>query len=314
VRQIESIKALVGLLPNAQALSWDMALHGTHLDITRRLGLTDIVKVNKTAARAGKKIPPPKDDHGKRRTGHVFRLCDGTTQELALYTYDGHPHMEVIAEGKKHKLPLAKTRLRRVEHRSDGYRRYGDYTTPDDARVPAPLRGAMVVVRLDRTKDDGKYNRAELLRPITIHDPPVQPNPDPDHHSEFDQRYVPRPGAESINRWYKQRFTDGRAPAVGRHRIEFMPSAAQSSTTPKPLSRTNNGADKQPEQTFNGLDRLVRCAAVSTHQFRAANMREGSRNRGGSSINTGGTTRSDLRANMRAVPRRVSSVGRAADL
>ncbi len=216
----KSIESLVGLLPGAQAVEWDMALHGTHFDKTRELGLVDIVKVNKTAAKAGKKIPPPRNEHGKSSSGHLFTLPDDTTEELALYTYFGHPHIEVIAEGKKQRIPIIKTRLRRVANRSGGYRIYGDYKIPDDPRVPRPRRGATVTVRLSRSKHDGIYNRAEHLRPITIFDPIL--GNDPDHTSEFDQLYVLRPGAESINRSLKQHFTDKRAPAVGRHRIMFM--------------------------------------------------------------------------------------------
>jgi hypothetical protein len=219
---IRSITALVELLPDAQAVSWDMALHGVHFDTTRRLGLIDIVKVQKTAARAGRKIPPPKDEHGKRCKGHLFKLSDDTTRELDLYTLDGNPHIEAIAEGKKHKVPLTKTRLRRIEHRSEGFRLYGDYRVPDDPRIPKDLRHATVTIRLSHTEDDGKYNRAENLRPITIHDPIEGTNPDLGHQNEFDQRRVLRPGAESMNRWLKQHFNDKRAPAVGIGRIMFM--------------------------------------------------------------------------------------------
>lgn len=44
----------------------------------------------------------------------------------------------------------------------------------------------------------------------------------PEHLGEFDQLYVIRPGAESINRWIKQRFNDNRAPAVGREDIDEL--------------------------------------------------------------------------------------------
>lgn len=177
--------------------------------------------VAKTAAHAGKAIPAPRDGHGKRRAGHVFTLQDGTEQELPLYTFDGHSHMEVIVEGKRARLPLRKRRTRRVGHRTSGYRLYSDYRVPDESAVAQRLRGATVTVRLDRCEDDGKYNRAENLRPVTLHDPVVG-NADPDHTCQHDQLYVLRPGAESINRWYKQRFTDSRAPAVGIGRNHFM--------------------------------------------------------------------------------------------
>ncbi|MDP9335737.1 MAG: hypothetical protein M3Q30_20855 [Actinomycetota bacterium] len=208
---VHSIEALHKHLPHAQATCWDMALHGTHFDTLRRAGLIDIVKVPKTAARKGEKIPPPKHTNGTRRAGHLFQLRDDTTIERNLYTFDGHPHIEVLAEGKRAHLPLTRTRLRHSGHRTGGFRLYGDYQIPDDARVPEPLRGATVAVRLDRTQDDGKYNRAEHLRPVTVHD-----------RDEWDRLYALRPGAESINRWFKQRLNDHRAPAVGHGRIHFM--------------------------------------------------------------------------------------------
>jgi len=217
----ESITALVGLLPGAQAVEWDMALHGIHFDTTRRLGLVDIVKVPAPAANAGRQIPAPRDPTGKRRSGHVFTRTDHTQQQLPLYTYDGHPHIEVIVGGQRRTLPLTKTRLRRIRQRTRGYRWYGRYRIPNHPTVPPNLRDATVTIRLDRAEDDGVYNRAENLRPVTIHDMPIGPVA-PGHVCEFDQLYVLRPGAESINRWHKQRYDDTRAPAVGRHRLMFM--------------------------------------------------------------------------------------------
>jgi hypothetical protein len=219
---VKSFEALVELLPGAQAVEWDMALRGTHFDATRRLGLVDIVKVPVTTAEAGKQIPAPKDKHQRHQKGHVFTLRDGTEEEHSLFTIDGHPHFEGVAEGMKVAVPLARNRIRRIGNRIEGFRLYGDYHIPADPRVPQRLRSATVTVRLSRTEDDKNYNRAEHLRPITIHDPVRGPHADPDHESEFDQLYVLRPGAESINRWFKQRWTDGRAPAVGRHRFMFM--------------------------------------------------------------------------------------------
>jgi hypothetical protein len=146
---IHSIEALLKHLPHARATCWDMARHGTHFDTRRRAGLIDIVKVPKTAARKGEKIPPPKDNDGTRRAGHLFQLRDHTTVERDLYTFDGHPHIEVLARGKRAHLPLTRTRLRHSGHRTGGFRLYGDYQIPDDARVPEPIRGATVAIRFD---------------------------------------------------------------------------------------------------------------------------------------------------------------------
>lgn len=75
----------------------------------------------------------------------------------------------------------------------------------------AALRGAAVSIRFHTNDEDrGKgLNRAEVLRPI--------PEGDPD----WRKLYGLRPGAESINRWFKERLRDGRAPAVGRERQHF---------------------------------------------------------------------------------------------
>ena len=219
---VRSITAIHEHLPGAQAISWDMALRGIHFDTTRALGLVDIVKVHKTAARKGNKIPAPPGANGNRRSGHVFDLIDGSQDELELFTLDGHPHIEFIAEGQVGMLPLRKTRNRRVAQRTGGYRWYGDYRVPDHAVVPERLRGATVSIRFDRTEYDGPYNRAEHLRMITKHDAVVGPNADPEHTSEFEQLYVLRPGSESTNRWVKGHFSDKRSPAVGIPRTHFM--------------------------------------------------------------------------------------------
>jgi hypothetical protein len=153
-----------------------------------------------------------------------FHRVDGSTVERDLYTYDGHPFFETVLKGKKARMPVRKIRTRRVAQRDGGFRWHNDYIAPDDPRTPAKLRGATVTVRLDRCDDDAdmKYNRAEQLRPITIHDTPIEPITSPDHESQFDQCYGPRPSAESKNSSVKHHFNWKRAPAVGFGRIHFM--------------------------------------------------------------------------------------------
>jgi len=170
---------------------------------TRGVALCHLVKVPDRTARAGKQIPPPKDKHQKKRKGHPLILRDGTEEEHPSFTFDGYPHIEGIAEGQKVAVPLTRKRTRRIRDGIERFRLYGDYRVPADARLPELIHNATVSIRASRTEDDGSYNRAEHLRPITIHDRVIGPNPDPTHQSEFDQLYVLRPGAESINRWFK---------------------------------------------------------------------------------------------------------------
>lgn len=190
----------------------------------RNLGLVDVVKVPKTAAEAGKRIPPPKDEHGKRRTGHVFHRGDNSTEEVQLYTYADIPSSKPSSTAKRPSCRSTSSAPDASHNAAAGTA--GTTTTSlrtTRGRSPS-CEAQRSPVRLDRCDDDTdlKHNRAEHLRPITIHDQPIEPITSPDHESQFDQCYGPRPSAESKNSWVKHHFNWKRAPAVGFGRVHFM--------------------------------------------------------------------------------------------
>ncbi|MDQ3765858.1 MAG: hypothetical protein M3346_00715 [Actinomycetota bacterium] len=184
-------------LPESQAVAWDMAMRGTHADRMYQRGLQPIVKTAKSPG-------------GKPRSRfievHTAKLVDGTEEQLSLWAMNGGLSILVVAAGEEHLVQCERKQTYRRANARGGCRWYMDATIPDDPRVPPRLRHARIpLVRLDTTADDRKtgLNRADNLRAIHEGD------------ADWDRLYGLRPGAESTNRWFKERLRDTRAPAIG---------------------------------------------------------------------------------------------------
>lgn len=184
-------------LPEAQAVAWDMAMRGTHIDHLYRRGLQPVVKTAKSAG-------------GKPRQRfiemHKAKLVDGTEEQVNLWAMNGGLSILVVAAGEEHLVQCDRKQTDKRANAGGGYRWYVDVVVPDDPRVPSRLRGARIsLVRVDTTANDQKtgLNRAENLRPIHQGD------------ADWDRLYALRPGAEATNRWFKERLRDTRAPAIG---------------------------------------------------------------------------------------------------
>jgi len=184
-------------LPGAQGVAWDMALRGKHIDRLYQRGLQPIVKTAKASG-------------GKARQRfiemHTAKLVEGTDEEVALWATNGGLSILVQAAGEDHLIQCARKQTSKRANATGGFRWYEDVIVSDDPRVPSRLRGARIsLVRLDTTADDRRrgLNRAENLRAIHEGD------------ADWDRLYALRPGAESTNRWFKERLRDTRAPAIG---------------------------------------------------------------------------------------------------
>lgn len=200
-RAMESIGKLARLLPALSGVVWDMALRGTHIDELYQEGLLSVVKVARVRGAA----------KSQQIGAHTVTRGGQAVGSVTVFAINGAPHVEVIAAGQKHPVRLERAQILRRKNKRLGWRWYCIFTVPDDALVPSHLRNGQLELRLHTNDSDRarKLNRAESLRPISEGD------------VDWRRLYALRPGAESINRWVKEKLRDSRAPAVGRARQHF---------------------------------------------------------------------------------------------
>jgi hypothetical protein len=233
---VASIRTLAMHL-DAQAVVWDGALRGTHIDELYDAGLITVNRVHGSGDGKTK----------SRNLGvHAFDGPAGTTT-LEVWAINGAPHIDVVAAGATHHVPLERTRTRRSQNRGHvSYRWYGDYRIPTTSLVPPELRGAKISIRLNSSSADKDRHlaRADVLRAIAPSDP---------YWSEI---YKLRPVSESINRMIKRRHANGRAPALGVprqlfhlicaalfHNLEAVLANEQRTTSCAGLTPTKLGVD-----------------------------------------------------------------------
>lgn len=199
---VDAFRRVVPKLPGAQAVLYDGAFRGVHLQtLLNELGVLPVVPVH--AATGGRRARKPRVERAVRIGQVVVRRSDGTTTQCQLYAEAG---ALCLAEPKEDAglalVPLTRCQIRRRGNADGTWRWYGDY------EVPAESGGGTVRVRLDRTDEDAKttLNRTEHLRPI--------PPGDPDYR----RLYSRRADAESINRGLDDSQYLTRAHSVGQER------------------------------------------------------------------------------------------------
>ena len=190
VSKIESFttryaKRLVGF----RGTVYDMAIKGRDHERLMQLGLTHIGKV----AREPGKI-------AEHTLGDLrFRLPTehngNTHEELIVIAIDGAPVIEVPGDDNRIRyLPLKRIRTQ-LRPRDDGCTIYTEWAAPNHTAVPEHLRGAVTLIRHNRTSDeldtDDGSRRAAALRLI--------PESDDDH----DWLFGLREDSESSNRHLK---------------------------------------------------------------------------------------------------------------
>ena len=189
-------------LPGIDGVLYDKAARGVDIQAGFEMGVQIHAKVHL----ANKKTNTPKQqliDTGlpARRDGEVV----GRVNIVAIA---GAAHIQVHIAGKDEHVMLEPGQvLPRPTRASSLGRVYRDYQIPDDARVPARLRGGTVRIRHTTNDDDRKrkLNRTEALRLIAV------------GHDNFGT-VTARSRAESLNEWMKRWWPDKRAPAVGKAR------------------------------------------------------------------------------------------------
>jgi hypothetical protein len=193
--------------PGAQAVVWDMALRGSHIQtILTELGLVPVVKVHAESnpdggrgRRAGSYIPKTADlDHQR------IIMPDGKEQLIMISADDGWVSVKELDEvGAPHYRHLELIRLQRHQNKDCTFRWYGYY------KLPAEYGGKVISVRLHKNAEDaGRWlNRTEVLRPI------------PEGSDDFSRLHVLRADAESINRGIEDTLFINRASAKGWRRL-----------------------------------------------------------------------------------------------
>jgi hypothetical protein len=156
---VAMITNLVTKLPGVQAVTYDTAFRGTHLEQCLALGIIPIAPV---AARSKKgDVRIAKDGPAGLAN---WTKPDGTKSTINIHAIDGGPHVitfDVDANAVTRPLPRLKT-LRRSD--ANGYRWYTERAHPD---------GGTVTIRHHQDESDRKtgFNRAENLRIIAPNDP-----------------------------------------------------------------------------------------------------------------------------------------------
>lgn len=203
---LDSLRAAMPLLPGAQAVLYDGAFRGVHMQVVlAELGLLPIVPV--TAKAGGKRQRKPREERVVRIEAQVVDTPQGV-EEVQLYARMGAIGIgELDEEGEVVFRRLDRLGVKRRQNRGDGrYRFYVEY------RLPAEKWGGKTVrVRIDTTTEDAtrKLNRSEYVRGIPMDDP------------DWERLYPRRSDAESINRALDDTLWLRRAHSKGRLRQLF---------------------------------------------------------------------------------------------
>jgi hypothetical protein len=198
---MDCFEQLAGLAPGVQAVAYDMALRGKHIDRIMRefgwLAVTRVPAAQNRSNRRGQRTGPYVE---KERLIEVRTLPDGGDRSISLYARAGALGIDEVNEvGDRALVPLQRTKTVRRGNKRGGYRFYNEY------RLPPEQGDAELRVRLTGDEEDERkgLNRAENLRAI----PPSDP--------DFARLYARRNDAESINRAVEDSLYLGRAQSVG---------------------------------------------------------------------------------------------------
>jgi hypothetical protein len=201
----DAIKRVAKCLPGAQAVLYDGALRGTHIqELLTEAGVLPIAPVH--ALSGGRRAR--KERVEKEVAVETRLLPSGGT--LHLYARAGQlGYRELTESGDRVFEPIPLAKITKTERKSDGtWRWYGEYLLPD------ALGGGTIRLRLDRTEEDDirGFNRTEHLRPI------------PPGSTDYDRLYPRRSDMESINRFLDDTMWLSRAHSVGgrRQRVDVL--------------------------------------------------------------------------------------------
>jgi hypothetical protein len=203
---LELLSRIGPYVPDAQAVVYDMALRGKHIQvILTELGLIAVVGVH--AKRRSDKEKSRKHDDYVPKTLDLdditVEMPDGTKEIVHLASCDGWLSIKTIKEnGEPHYEPLEYVR---IQPRRDK-KRFRFYV---QVRLPEEYGRKEVSIRLFQNAEDDRrgINRPENLRGI------------PEGSEDFKRLIKLRPDAEGINDGLKDSFFGRRAPAKGWRRV-----------------------------------------------------------------------------------------------
>jgi hypothetical protein len=196
---VDCLKRVLPRLPGAQAVIYDGAFRGMHIDdLVRSHGVVVIAPV--AAKSGGKKSRSKRVEQDWPLGEGLVVFSDGTSQRCQLYTRAGALHMADLSEdGRPIFTPLKRIKLER-RGQDNQYRLYGVWSVPG---TKGTVRQELYNTHEDRKR---RLNRTEHLRPIPPDDP------------DYERLYPLRGDAESINRGFDDHRYLRRAHSVGRHR------------------------------------------------------------------------------------------------
>jgi hypothetical protein len=202
---VDSFRRLAPLAPGIQAVAYDMALRGTHIDtIMRDFGWLVLAKVAAQSSgvkpRSRKRIGPyiPKS---RRIEVRSLRRADGAEEDVPIYAEAGAAGIGRLTEsGELAFIALKRIRTHRNSNKTGGFRWYNEY------ELPSEYEGNPLSLRLLGNDEDRKVglNRTENLRAI----PPSDP--------DFTRLFGRRNDTESINRAIDDTLYLRRAHSVGQ--------------------------------------------------------------------------------------------------
>jgi hypothetical protein len=191
--------------PGAQAVVWDMALRGEHLqEILTMLGLVPVVQVH-AKANPGKGKGRKKGEYVPKTADIddiLVTMPDGTDEVVHIAAKDGWASIKTLTDaGDPHYEPLRCVRIQQHRNKRNYY--WWAYY-----RLPPEYGGGEIALRLDRTDEDERrgLNRTENLRAI------------PEGSKDFDRLWELRPDAESINNSIEESLWKKKASAKGWRR------------------------------------------------------------------------------------------------
>jgi hypothetical protein len=198
---VDCLNRVLPRLPGTQAVIYDGAFHGVHInELIRNHGVIPIVPG--TAASGGKHAGTTRVERTKQLGQGMITRSDGRHESCQLWSDGGALRLATMAEdGSVVLIPVKRIKLEQ-RGKPGAYRLYGVY------QIPADEGGGTLRVAHYQTAEDRKrgLNRTEHLRPM------------PPGDADYERLYKRRPDAESINRGYDDHRYLRRAHSVGRHR------------------------------------------------------------------------------------------------
>lgn len=188
-------------LPGMRTVTYDGAMHPVHIDRALAAGLMPINHVQLTA----------KGEVARFNIGeHTFTTPTGGKHTAVVTFVDGPPCVTIATAEGRHELRLTRGQIKRRPNADGTHTFYGEWSYPDQPIVPAHLRGATTLIRLNSTDDEIATGRRRTRAGRGI------PAGDPD----FPVTYGARNNTENRHHQLKIGLPNKRLNVSGIHRVQ----------------------------------------------------------------------------------------------